>query len=284
MKNLQAYISLFSLSMAFALINGCGPADGNNPGHEYMPDMGHAVSYEANVVDPYSYNHWEKESTKSVFELSIPRVPVAGSIARGYAGIAAQTNEEAKSEMMNSLRGHGNSSVAVPVNGSVPYYYADNEDERLRATAEITKNPYPITKNGLQRGKELYNIFCAICHGEKGAGNGYLYDNPNAKYPAAPANLVSDVFIAASEGRFYHGIMYGKDVMGSYADKISYEERWQVIHYIRSLQAESKSLKYDEAENTLNNSGTPALSIARLNKALETNANVKPADHPTDHK
>jgi hypothetical protein len=284
MKKLQAYLSVFSLALAFAVLNGCGPANGNDPGHEYMPDMGHAVSYEANVVDPYSYNHWEKESTKSVYELSIPRVPVAGTIARGYAGIAAQSSDEAKSEMMKTLRGNGNSSVAVPVNGSAPYYYVDTEDDRLRATADITKNPFPITKNGLMRGKELYTIFCAICHGDKAAGNGYLYDSPDAKYPAAPANLVSDVFIAASEGRFYHGIMYGKNVMGSYADKLSYEERWQVIHYIRSLQAEVKGMKYNESENTLNNSGTPVLSIARLSKALETNVAIKPADHPTDHK
>ena len=40
--------------------------------------------------------------------------------------------------------------------------------------------------------------------------------------------------------------MYGKNVMGSYKDKISYEERWQVIHYIRSLQAKDKKLEYSE--------------------------------------
>ena len=52
--------------------------------------------------------------------------------------------------------------------------------------------------------------------------------------------------------------MYGKNLMGSYADKISYEERWNVIHYIRSLQAKELKLAYNQLENTLNSVDQPA--------------------------
>ena len=53
-------------------------------------------------------------------------------------------------------------------------------------------------------------------------------------YLNAPANLISDdIHFNSSNGRYYHSIMYGKNVMGGYADKLSYEERWQVIHHIR---------------------------------------------------
>jgi len=45
--------------------------------------------------------------------------------------------------------------------------------------------------------------------------------------------------------------------MGAYADKLSFEERWQVIHYIRSLQAVVKKAKYNETANTLNNIEKP---------------------------
>jgi hypothetical protein len=76
-------------------------------------------------------------------------------------------------------------------------------------------------------------------------------------YPAQPANLISDEFIAASPGRFYHSIMFGKNVMGSYKDKLSYKERWEVIHYIRSLQAREKSLAYSPDENSLNEYAVP---------------------------
>jgi len=54
--------------------------------------------------------------------------------------------------------------------------------------------------------------------------------------------------------------MHGKNVMGGYADKISYEERWQVIHYIRALQAAEHKKTYSETENTLNNSAVPGAS------------------------
>jgi hypothetical protein len=48
--------------------------------------------------------------------------------------------------------------------------------------------------------------------------------------------------------------------MGGYADKLSYEERWQVIHYIRSLQAKEAQLQYSEIQNTFNNS-TPGTLV-----------------------
>ena len=76
---------------------------------------------------------------------------------------------------------------------------------------------------------------------------------PDSKYPAQPANFLTDQFINASEGRLYFAIMHGKNVMGPYADKLNYEERWQVLHYIRGLQAKSKNLVYSEAGNTFNN-------------------------------
>ena len=131
------------------------------------------------------------------------------------------------------------------VNGYVPYAYSDTEEERLRAAAEITTNPYPITQSGLARGKELYTIYCGICHGDKADGAGYLVRDDGGVYPNQPANLLLPQFVEASEGFMYHSIMYGKNVMGSYADKLSYEERWQVIHYIRSLQAEEAGLVYE---------------------------------------
>jgi mono/diheme cytochrome c family protein len=124
--------------------------------------------------------------------------------------------------------------------------------ERERCEREMTANPFPITKSGLERGKELYNVYCGICHGTKGDGAGYLYseENPNAKYPAKPANFLQDEIAGSSDGRYYYAIMFGKNVMGAYTDKLSYEERWQVIHYIRSLQAAGKNAEYNEGANT----------------------------------
>jgi mono/diheme cytochrome c family protein len=252
---------------AAAILYACSPAGGNHPGSEYMPDMGHSVAVEPNVYSYYYHNTWDSASTIRLKELSYPGLPVEGTVPRGFAGVQyAEAQGMATSDVLGSLRGgEALNSIAVPINGSVPYYYGDTEDERLRATAEIIANPFPITAAGLERGKELYNIFCGICHGEKGDGVGYLVseENRQAKYPAAPANFLLDEFLEASNGRYYHSIMYGKNVMGAYKDKISYEERWQVIHWIRALQAKEKKLEYNEQNNTLNaRLGTPASQMA----------------------
>ncbi|MCB0635794.1 MAG: cytochrome c [Lewinella sp.] len=256
--------------VAIMVINACSPPDGNFPGSEYMPDMGHSIAVEANIYDNYYYNTWDEESTIPLRDLvRDPGKPVAGTVPRGYAGVQYHGMEA----MDVVLGNDGPDAIRITPNGYVPYYYPDSDSARLVATAEIIDNPYPITATGLAHGKELYTIYCGICHGDKANGLGYLYDseeNSNAKYLAAPANLVSEEFSAASNGRFYHAIMYGKNVMGSYADKLSYEERWQVIHYIRGLQAKENGFAYNEDENTFNASfGTPAASLDQLAQDME---------------
>lgn len=255
----------FYILVAVLVLNACKPAGGEFAGSEYMPDMAHSIAYEANVYTNYYLNTWDSASVVSLREMSTPRLPVKGTVARGYAGIAL--DEAHASETMDVLLGKDAvNSIHITPNGSAPYYYGDTEEERARAAAEIIENPFPITEEGLKRGGELYLIYCGICHGEKGDGLGYLVREGDAAkgitpgvYPAAPANFLIDPHNTASNGHFYHAIMYGKNVMGSYKDKLSYEERWQVIHYIRSLQAKDQKLTYSQTANTLNSAfGTPA--------------------------
>ena len=173
--------------------------------------------------------------------------------------------------------------VAVTPNGAVPYDYVDTEEDRIRASQEIIDNPFPITTEGMARGKALYDIYCGICHGEKADGLGYLVDetNPNVAYPAAPANFLLPHFVDTTNGAFYHSIMYGKNVMSSYSDKLSYEERWQVIHYIRSLQAKSVGLVYSEEENTFTND-IPGASIQADLDALRAVHDALEGSHSED--
>lgn len=237
---------LLAATVAAFAFEACSPAHGNATGHEYMPDMAHSIAYEPNKIDEYSLHTWNEGSVKTVTQLwGTPRLPIKGTIPRGYVGIAAHGYS---ADYMSHLNG-GDRGISTPVNGNVPYYYSDNEEERVRATREITTNPFPITKASLAKGKDLFVIYCGICHGAKGAGDGYLVRD-DGKYPAQPANLTLDTFANGNVGRLYHGIMYGKNVMGGYSDKLSYEERWDVIHYIRSCQAEVKKLQYDEVWNT----------------------------------
>lgn len=194
---------------------GCRPAGGNHTGAEYMPDMAHSIAYEANYLTYYHLNQYDEDTIYR--KMAEPRKPVMGTVPRGAAGVKG-------------------AEAWIPANGSVPYYYDGTPEGRLAAMAEITENPIPLTESGLAKGKELYNTFCAVCHAKDGQGNGVIVEN--GKYPAQPPNYLDQEFIDATEGRYIHAIMHGYNVMGAYKDKLSYEERWLVIHYIRSLQDE----------------------------------------------
>ncbi len=238
------------------LFSVCSPAGKNKTGHEYMPDMYHSVGYEANVLTNYSWNHWDNESSFKKAELSQPRNIVEGSVPRGMTAV-----HYAGAAQLDLVRGkNASNAIAAQPNGHVPFYYENTEGERARCEKELAGNPFPITKSGLDRAKPLYETFCGICHGNDGGGNGALV--ATEKYPAQPKNLVADDMISAGNGRYYFAMVYGKNVMGGYTDKISYEERWQVIHYVRALQAKAKKLEYTEKANTLSNIEQPAKGVA----------------------
>lgn len=272
--------------VAFAGIVACSPAGGEKRGHEFMPDMVHPTAYEANIYEYYYYNRWGTEEEYKQF--TMPRSSVPGTIARGNIGASLGATPEERLMASHAFTGESSpTAIALTANGSVPYPYADTEADRIRATQEVLENPYPITDAGIANGKALYTVYCGICHGEKGDGLGYLVREADAAkgivagvYPAAPANFLKENFLDTTNGMFYHSIMYGKNMMGSYADKLSYEERWQVVHYIRSLQAKAKGLVYNENVNTFNQDipGGPLLARMKEQAAMKMMAPVAPAD------
>jgi mono/diheme cytochrome c family protein len=79
----------------------------------------------------------------------------------------------------------------------------------------------------------LFNINCAICHGEKAAGNGPI---ATAGKIGGIANLTLDTYVKMADGTMFHSINYGKNNMGSYASQLDRKQRWMIIKYIRTLQ------------------------------------------------
>jgi mono/diheme cytochrome c family protein len=84
----------------------------------------------------------------------------------------------------------------------------------------------------LERGKDRYSIFCLPCHGAIGDGNGIT----KAYGMGATPTYHDDRLRKMTEGEIYNTITVGKGNMLSYADKLSAEERWAVIAYVRALQ------------------------------------------------
>ncbi len=114
--------------------------------------------------------------------------------------------------------------------GNPPYLYADNPNEAEKLVNPLGKDNSPEV---LALGRQKYDIYCAVCHGPTGAGDGSVAD----KMAVKPRNLLTAEAKAFSDGRIYHAIMAGRGVMGSYSSQITDPKaRWAVVNYVRSLQ------------------------------------------------
>ena len=104
---------------------------------------------------------------------------------------------------------------------------------KRQAKAQLT-NPLPYTEKNLDNGKQLFTIYCSVCHGEKGDGKGILVDRE--KILGVPR--YDDIGRAITEGSIYHVMYNGLNTMGSYASQTSIKERWQIDHYVMKLKGE----------------------------------------------
>ena len=126
----------------------------------------------------------------------------------------------------------------LPAEGSIARghmpFDIENSTEGYMLAKETLKSPLDSTQVNLEKGKALYEIYCAICHGTKGDGQGNLVKRE--KILGIPS--YDDAGRAINQGSIYHTIYYGKNAMGSYANQLKEEERWQVVNYVLQLKNE----------------------------------------------
>ena len=126
----------------------------------------------------------------------------------------------------------GYSVMRNPVEGTVPVGYTPyryGPGDSLIAQQEL-QNPFPRTAATLARGRKVYMNTCVVCHGPEGDGHGYIVP----PFPMPPT-LHSDKVRGWPDGRIFHVITVGQNLMPSYASQILPEDRWAVIDYVRAL-------------------------------------------------
>ena len=82
-----------------------------------------------------------------------------------------------------------------------------------------------------EEGKQLFETFCAVCHGHKAQGDGTIVD-----VFVKPPDLTQDVYKKRKDGFFYHRITKGTAIMPPYGYAIYPHNRWKVVLYLRALQ------------------------------------------------
>jgi len=117
----------------------------------------------------------------------------------------------------------------VPVSGGEADWTAEWRVLNL-ATADRLVNPLagqPATPVG----DSLYHTFCAVCHGQTGAGDGKV------GVQMAALSLLTDRARALSDGYLYSIVRYGRGVMPRYGEKVHGVKRWEIVNYVRQLQS-----------------------------------------------
>ena len=98
--------------------------------------------------------------------------------------------------------------------------------------SDTTIFPLPVTREVLDRGQERFDIFCSPCHGRTGEGNGMIVQRGFKP----PPSFHIDRLRQAPVGHYFDVITNGFGTMYSYSSRISAEDRWAVIAYVRALQ------------------------------------------------
>ena len=126
--------------------------------------------------------------------------------------------------------------ASVPIARDEPISPPENINELVKARlqAGAMKSPVPMTGASVNRGKILYDIQCAVCHGEHGYGDGPV----GRKFIPDPMNLTLDYVQTQPDGQLFYTISHGSIAMPAYRDSIVVQDRWHLINYIKAVFGE----------------------------------------------
>ena len=123
---------------------------------------------------------------------------------------------------------------------------------------DVDAFPVPVTKELIDRGQDRFNIYCIVCHGPLGNGDGMVVRRGFPK----PPTYHDDRLRNAPVGHFFDVITNGWGKMNSYAYQVPPADRWAIVAYIRALQATQNPDQNQKMTSspTTTNSNTAALA------------------------
>ncbi len=130
----------------------------------------------------------------------------------------------------------GTEALTPPENtiprGWLPYGYENTLEGKELARVQISPLDSLQKEENLVIGKELYDIYCAICHGANGKGQGNLVKREKILGVPSYADAARNITV----GTTFHTVQHGLNSMGSYASQMSTTEMWQVSEYVMKLK------------------------------------------------
>jgi len=216
-------VSIISVLVLVIAAVGCSDIK-RKPGRVYMPDMAYSRAYET----------YASTSNLDSNGIKYTRMPVPGTIKRGDVFPFPLAKDKA-----------GDSTNYI-------------------ASRQIANPLSSLNAKDIAEAERLYNVNCGICHGSKLDGNGPLYNGGNGPFAAAPKILVADAVVKEmADGQLFYSITYGKGQMGAYGPQLSTKQRWMIVDYINSKQAEASG---GAAPAAADSTAAPATDSAKAKK------------------
>lgn len=166
---------------------------------EVFPDMDHQAKYKPQMSNPFFQDGRNDRP-----------IPV-GTVARGNA-----LNQQAVFSDQFADKRLGDTA------------FLQGKDMQGDLVANI---PVDVSYELIEKGKKRYNIFCVSCHGAAGDGNGVT-----KPYGVLAANYHDDRLRNVPDGHIYNVIMNGLGLMYGLKDRLSPDEAWSIVLYVRALQ------------------------------------------------
>jgi mono/diheme cytochrome c family protein len=102
----------------------------------------------------------------------------------------------------------------------------------IPAAEKERQNPLTPSEANLTAAKQIYSDQCANCHGDGGKGDG----SDAMMYEPPPADLTDAAKMSKrTDGEIYYQITQGRKPMPSFRKKLTEEQRWQLVLFVRSL-------------------------------------------------
>ncbi len=142
------------------------------------------------------------------------------------------------------------------------------EDEAffLGRTADgeyVGEIPAPVTRALIERGQDRYNVYCTVCHGRAGFGQGVIMTGDYGYTPATSYHI--ERLREAADGYIYDVITNGVRNMPGYAQQIPVSDRWAIVSYVRALQRSQNAAESD----------VPASVLARIEQGRSANMDAQ---------
>lgn len=163
-------------------------------------------------------------------------VILAGGILGGLAACTDNPNETKLQyfpDMADSPAFKTQGNYIDPPEGSIArtaILYPDTVEE----AEKILKNPFrgqADEEQHTENGKQLFETFCAVCHGMTAKGDSRISD----KFPRPP-DLTMDMYKKRQDGFYFYRITFGSALMPSYGHATTANERWEINLYLTKLQ------------------------------------------------